>query len=257
MTNSLTIIIGWLGISSLAFADLQRYEASQPHMGTHFRIVVYSECGSLADKGLEEAFLRVSKINSLLSDYLPESELSRLSRTSGSGKSVPVSNELWEVLTTADRFPTASGGAFDVTVGLMRGFGKSPLGSKQLPPQGRIERFQESVGYQRIHLTTNPQTIRLDGSEMFLDLGGIAKGYAADQALLYPYRNGDAFSLGRRRGRLGAGIPAPREAGLEDRDRGQVHPEIYPRLGVGQLRRSHIRGQLPIVELLANATPTS
>lgn len=195
-------------------------------MGTQFRVVVYSECEELAGKGLEEAFSRVSKLNSLLSDYLPESELSRLSRTSGSGKAIPVSKELWTVLTTANRVSNASGGAFDVTVGPYARLWKIARIKRQLPADTRIEKFRKSVGFEKIQFDHDTRSVRLDVPEMFLDLGGIAKGYAADEALRILNEKGMLSALVDAGGDLVLGAPPPGKKGWKIAVGGQVHPGL-------------------------------
>ena len=75
-----------------------RFEFSEPQMGVPFRIVMYAGDESTARTAARAAFDRISQLNSILSDYDSDSELSRLSRSSGSGRDVPIGQELWEVL---------------------------------------------------------------------------------------------------------------------------------------------------------------
>src|SRR5690349_23236963 len=78
---------------------LERFEFSKPQMGAPFRIVLYARDKAQATAAAEAAFNRVEELNAIMSDYDTDSELSRLSRTAGSGKSVSVSPDLWKVLT--------------------------------------------------------------------------------------------------------------------------------------------------------------
>src|ERR1041384_125029 len=93
----------------------QRFEYTQPQMGLPFRIVLYAMDKAAADAAATAAFARVSELNSILSDYDTDSELSRLSQTAGQGKAVRVSEDLWRVLERAQRLAAETGGAFDVT----------------------------------------------------------------------------------------------------------------------------------------------
>ena len=70
-----------------------------------------------AKAAADAAFERIAVLNGILSDYDSDTELSRLSMTSGQGKIVPVSSSLWKVLSRAQDFAELSGGAFDITVG--------------------------------------------------------------------------------------------------------------------------------------------
>ena len=226
MTKRSIVPLLALLISGQLDAGLGRHEASEPHMGTMFRIVVYSECVDLAGKGLEEAFSRVSKLNSLLSDYLPDSELSCLSRTAGSGKSVPVSKELWSVLAHANDVSEGSCGAFDVTVGPYARLWKIARAKRELPQESRIKKFRESVGYRNIQFDNPMQAVRLKRDGMFLDLGGIAKGFAADEALRVLADLGMPCALVDAGGDLVLGDPPPGRKGWKIAVGGQVHPDL-------------------------------
>ena len=68
---------------------LGRYEYERPEMGVPFRIVLYAPDRACADQAAEAAFRRVQELNDIMSDYDAESELSKLSRTSGQGRASP------------------------------------------------------------------------------------------------------------------------------------------------------------------------
>ena len=56
----------------------RRFEYEEPHMGTKFRIVLYSPSKETADKAAKAAFARVGVLNRIMSDYQPDSELMQL-----------------------------------------------------------------------------------------------------------------------------------------------------------------------------------
>ena len=91
--------------------NLRRFEYTRPDMGVPFRIVMYAPSESAANEAAEAAFKRVSQLNDIMSDYEYDSELSRLSRTSGKGQAVKVSDELWTVLQMSQKISRASDGA--------------------------------------------------------------------------------------------------------------------------------------------------
>src|SRR4051812_23722019 len=101
----------------LRAAPLQRFLFEKAEMGLPFRVTLYAEDEAMAKEAADAAFARVAELNAILSDYDPDSELSRLSQTSGQGKAVPVSRELWTVLERARALSERADGAFDVTVG--------------------------------------------------------------------------------------------------------------------------------------------
>src|SRR5438874_983146 len=91
---------------------LGRFEFKQPQMGLPFRIVLYAPANAVAESAAAAAFGRIKALNDILSDYDAESEVSKLSRTSGEGIWTPVSPDLWIVLSRAQDLAARSGGAF-------------------------------------------------------------------------------------------------------------------------------------------------
>ena len=90
-----------------------RCEYRQTHMGMPFRIVLYAPDQASGDVAAAAAFQRISDLNRTLSDYETDSELSRLSRTSGSGAVVPLGADLARVLERAEEVSRMSDGALD------------------------------------------------------------------------------------------------------------------------------------------------
>ena len=80
----------------------QRFEFSHPQMGTVFRLVFYTDLDTAAASALaHRVFARVDTLNSIFSDYQPESELNRLSDRAGTSAPMPVSAELEDILRRA------------------------------------------------------------------------------------------------------------------------------------------------------------
>lgn len=166
-----------------AEAELQRFAFEDRHMGTVFRIVLYAEDAETAEAAAEAAFARVGELDATLSDYDVESELSRLSATAGSGEAVAVSDDLYYMLRRSVEFSLASGGAFDITVGPVVRLWRRARRRGERPDEARLAAAIEATGFRYIELDDERQTARLTAADMRLDLGGIAKGYATDEAL--------------------------------------------------------------------------
>ncbi len=80
---------------------LERFEYFQPRMGTVFHLIICAADKKSADDGAEAAWQRVDQLNKTLSDYDPDSELNRLCRLTDNGpmtESVPVGDDLWDIL---------------------------------------------------------------------------------------------------------------------------------------------------------------
>ena len=195
-------------------------------MGTTFRIVLYTENRNTAQKVFRDAFKRVDTLNQTLSDYLPESELSRLSQTAGTGRKIRVSDELFTVLQTANTISEATDGAFDVTVGPYARLWKIARAKRELPPPARIRRFRNAVGYLHIEIDPKDHAIHLIRPDMFLDLGGIAKGYAADQVLQTLAGHGIRSALVDAGGDIVLGNAPPGKEGWSIAIGGRKHPDL-------------------------------
>lgn len=199
------------GVSCVTNNDggLQRFEFQQPQMGVPFRVVLYARDESVARTTADAAFARIAELNSILSDYDYESELSRLSRTSGSGQNVGVSPDLWHVLERSQFFAEQSGGAFDITVGPAVNLWRKARREKKFPDQERLAKAREAVGYKNLILHPGSRTVELKQPGMRLDLGGIAKGYAVDEALKVLRQQGINRALVSGGGDIAVGEPPP------------------------------------------------
>jgi thiamine biosynthesis lipoprotein len=199
-------------IGLCADPPLERFEFSEPHMGTLFRIVLFAPNGGAAKKAAKEAFARIAELDGIMSDYRPASELMQLCKKAG-GDPVKVSADLFAVLARAQEISKRSGGAFDVTVGPIVRLWRKARRTRQLPSTADLKRALALVGYEKIRLDTQKRTVQLLVMGMLLDLGGIAKGYAADAALEVLRRHGIRQALIAAGGDIRVGDAPPGKKG--------------------------------------------
>jgi FAD:protein FMN transferase len=176
-SSSLALLLVFLQIS-----NLQLYEAVEPHMGTMFRIKFYAKDQAQAQEAFDAAFHRISQLDETLSDYRPDSELSRLSQIAVHHP-VRVSDDLYRVIESAENISVESSGAFDITLGPLTHLWRLARKRNRLPDEAEIREAKAQCGFGKLHLDRRNHTIELDEAGMQLDVGGIAKGYAADEAL--------------------------------------------------------------------------
>jgi len=216
MTNSsfpgLLVACSLLASGALGAADLQLFEAVEPHMGTLVRIQLYAAETSQAKRAFRVAFDRIAQLDAALSDYQPESELNRLCR-SAAGKPVKVGADLFRVLTAARRVAEETDGAFDVTLGPVTLLWRQARQQHRLPAPDALREALQRSGFRKLHLDAAARTVTLDQEGMRLDLGGIAKGYAADQALAALAGAGIHRALVAASGDLAIGDPPPGRQG--------------------------------------------
>lgn len=151
-------------------------------MGTRFQFVIHAESEAKAEQAFQAAARRIDELNARLSDYLPGSEVSLLS-SAALNEVVPVSEDLWKLLTISDRFVSQSHGAFDPSIGPAVKLWRRARRQEQLPTQERIQEALQAVGWSKLRLDPGPRGITMTVPGMSLDFGGIAKGYAVDEVL--------------------------------------------------------------------------
>jgi thiamine biosynthesis lipoprotein len=160
---------------------LARFEFAENHMGTRFRVVLYAANEATAKRASDAAFRRVAELNGIMSDYLPESELMRLCKRAG-GPPVAVGPDLFAVLSRAGEISRITDGSFDVTIGPVVRLWRRARRTRELPPADELAAAKALVDYRLVTLDPVGRTVRLAKPGMLLDLGGIAKGYAAEAA---------------------------------------------------------------------------
>jgi FAD:protein FMN transferase len=178
--------------------SLQRFEAVEPLMGTLFGLTLYVRSAAEARTAFEAAFARAAALNRLFSDYLPDSEVSRLDTTAR-----PVSTELWRILRFARDLSRRTNGAFDVTVGPLTRLWRE---RKPLTPEARA-----LVDWRELHLSRG--TVRLGKPGMRVDLGAIGKGFAADEMRRILNQRGISRLLIAASGDIVCGDPPPGQRG--------------------------------------------
>ena len=194
-------------------ADLRQFNRSQPHMGVEFELVIYAANETAAEPAFEAAFERIAELDKKLSDYSLSSELSLLSATAPTTEPVKLSDDLFTVLQASQQLAAESDGAFDVTIGPLTKLWRRARRQKELPDAELFKSAQTAVGHRYLKVDATTKTATLSQPAMRLDLGGIAKGYAADQALAVLKQKGFPQSLVRASGDIAAGDPPPNEEG--------------------------------------------
>lgn len=149
-------------------------------MGTTWSVDV---AGARADRRKlnEDIAAVLDDVNRKMSTYLPDSELSRLNRAPG-GTWFPLSDELYRVIREALRVGAETGGAFDITIGpAVNLWGFGPDKHTAIPAAADIEAALAETGPGKIELRSSPPALRKHDARVYLDLSGIAKGYAVDR----------------------------------------------------------------------------
>lgn len=162
-------------------------------MGTTFKLTFYASSKLVAEQAADRAFQRIEELNLIFSDYLEISEVSQLSKKAG--QKVKVSEELWYLIRLSKQISKDSNGAFDVTIGPLSKLWRRAIRQQEFPDSSRITEAQNLVNYKWIKLYPASQQVKLKKAGMTLDFGGIAKGYAVDEAFLVLQNQGISIAL--------------------------------------------------------------
>ena len=185
-------------------------------MGTTFRIVLYAEDQATAKKAADAGFARVAELENVMSDYKQTSELMKLCQAFATQvvEPVPVSDDLFAVLAKAQELSRKSDGAFDVTVGPVVQLWRHARRTQQLPDAKELAAARAKVGYANVQLDPAKKTVKLLIPGMQLDLGGIGKGFTADEVLkLLREKFGITRALVAAAGDITCGDPPPSQDG--------------------------------------------
>jgi len=163
-------------------------------MGSTFSLVLYGKESAKLEAAAAAAFEELHRLDLMLSNYLPESEWSRVNRDAGHSP-VSISAELFHLLSACIDYSRQSEGAFDITVGpLMKvwGFYK---GEGRLPRPAEVAKALRGVGYRHVRLDPVTHAVEFDRPDVELDPGGIGKGFAVDRMVVVLQQHGVEVAL--------------------------------------------------------------
>lgn len=197
-------------------SDLLRLERSLNAMGTTYTLVLYGSDKYGLDAVIDNAFEEVRRLDSMLSNYIQDSEWSRVNREAGR-QPVPVSAEMYSLLAQCVEYSRQSEGAFDITVGpLMKiwGFYKN---SGRIPHRAEIRGALANLGWRHLQLDPASRTVRFLRPNLNIDPGGIGKGYAVDRMVDILRRGGvtSAFITAGRSSMYAIGNPPNESRGWQ------------------------------------------
>jgi len=150
-------------------------------MGSPFDITVVVENEELGYINIEEATAEIQRLEKMISSWDEESETSLINKNAGI-KPVKISLELFELIERAIQVSELTDGAFDISFAGLDEVWKFDESMKYKPRKAEIEKSVENVGYDKIVLDKENQTVFLKKKGMKISLGAIGKGFAADRA---------------------------------------------------------------------------
>ena len=164
-------------------------------MGTVFTVDLYADDQATAAHSMDLAFEEIDRLEALLSNYRPSSELSRISREAAL-MPVVTDPETFSFLVRSLYWSRQSNGAFDITVGpLLRAWGFFKHGGR-IPSELELRALRSRIGWERIHLDPRSRSVSFDPpAPLELDPGSIGKGFAVDSVVSLLRANGVRSAL--------------------------------------------------------------
>ncbi|MGL5348631.1 MAG: FAD:protein FMN transferase [Peptostreptococcaceae bacterium] len=146
-------------------------------MGTVVKVTLY-ENGS--EEILDKVFNRVKEIESLVSINKDDTELDELNENAGI-KPIKLSDTSLEIIEKALHYSELSNGKYDLTIGPLVKLWSIGLPEAKVPTQDEIDETIKNIDYSKVKINKDTKEVFLPEKGMLLDLGSIAKGYAADE----------------------------------------------------------------------------
>jgi len=152
----------------------------EPSMGTRTTGELFSDNQQQADSCSQRVFEEMKRIDQLMSPYIESRELYKINQQAAL-KNLRIIPELFKLIQRSIEFSELTSGAFDMTVasvGYLYNYRE-----KQMPSDQQINARLDAINYHNIQLNPDNYSIHFSNKNTRIDLGGIAKGNAVDNAI--------------------------------------------------------------------------
>jgi len=172
-------VVGCTGVSTQSEPVVVK--RAQMHMGTLVTITSVARSETAAQAAATAGFSEIHRLEQLLSTWIPSSELSQVN-TSAGVKPVRVSPETMTVVRRAIQAGEITNGGFNIAIGpAIEAW--SVTNDQRIPTESELDALRPLINLQAVQVDAGRQTIYLEKAGMRIDVGGIGKGYAADEAV--------------------------------------------------------------------------
>lgn len=225
LTTRVVLLVTAVALTASAASPGALHRQARRIMGTFCEVQVYHADADEAARVIGAALDEMQRVEHLLSNYAPTSELSAMNREAATAP-FRATDELFGFVKLCREYFLVTHGTFDPTVGpLVRAWGFFTAQPAK-PPEEQIAAAKAMSGFARIRLDDAARTVSYAVQGLELDPGGIGKGYAVDRAVGVLRRAGitsalvsaggsTLYAIGHPPGRsawtLGIGDPSNRE----------------------------------------------
>lgn len=177
-------------MNAFAFAEWEKVEYST--MGTNIVIEVHHTSQSIRKEAINAVIDEMERINQTMSTYIQSSDISQINALAYS-QDVKISKEIYDLLALSFEISELTSGAFDITYASVGYLYSYP--DKAKPSDEQITSLLNAVNYKLVDLNEGNLSVRFLHKDVKIDLGGIAKGYAVDNAIALLRKKGIANAL--------------------------------------------------------------
>lgn len=177
--NIIILIIMIIGIVSCTIGCSNKEPITRDTymMGTIIQLKVY---GKNAKKAIDEAIVKINEIENKMSVNIAASDINKINENAGI-KETKVSEETFSVVKKAVEYSELTEGAFDPTIEPIVKLWGIGTERARVPANQEISKAVGLINYKDINLDNENLSIKINKKNQAIDLGGIAKGYAADE----------------------------------------------------------------------------
>lgn len=145
-------------------------------------VIYLTAYGPKAEEAIAAAFQRIGEIEQMASSQIADSDVSKINESAGQDF-VSVHAEVFKMIETSIKYAQLTDGAFDITVGPLIQLWGIGTDHEKVPTQEEIDSVLPLIGSDKISLNEETNSVKLTQEGMSIDLGGIAKGFTADEVL--------------------------------------------------------------------------
>lgn len=159
---------------------MKEYQVSQRLMGSNFTLGVVSTSEKRAYELLDIGIIEIKRIEELLSEFLPASDTSKIN-SQAHNTAVHIASETFELITRCQALSKLSQGDFDITVSPLKKLYRFKNEQFEFPDEEAIMDVMSSVGYDKLNLDPDSQTVKRSSLNTKISFAAIGKGYASDR----------------------------------------------------------------------------
>ena len=172
------LLVGRLGNKNPVCVE----SANKVVMNTIAKIIAVAPDEKTARLSIDSAFEKIYNLEKLMNRYDPNSQLSQVNRLAAK-EAVKIDEDLFDILRLSVRFSKKTDGAFDITIGPLVDLWRKCAEANSVPTEKQLAKVKKRIGYDKLILDANDLSVRFTTRGVSLDLGAIAKGFAADKAV--------------------------------------------------------------------------